>query len=73
MKVCDLLRILASMPLDHEVMAVYDGAARTEVAHAWIARGGYICLAAKSEFVYHDADRPAYAPTEAENPNWTTP
>lgn len=76
MKVSELIDALLAMPQDLSVGILYDGAARNEVVHAWVARGGhsgpFVVLGGDQEPVYYDSDRPVYAPTEKENAHWQT-
>jgi hypothetical protein len=69
----ELIKALRDMPGNAEVRHIWDGGARTAIAHVWLAKGGYVCTADSDEVVYYDADRPSDAPLETVNPYWSTP
>ena len=74
MKVSELITLLSNAPPDAMAAFVYDGAARGEVVHVWLTRDGKeVLLADCNESVMYDQDRPASAPSVAEQKHWSTP
>lgn len=73
MKVQQLIEALQQMPPDAEVRSMWDGAARGEVQHIWLARGGWVVAADSEDKSYYTEDRPSYAPTEKEVGVWIGP
>ena len=73
MKVHELIATLGTLPREADVQVVWDGAARSDVRHAYLSRKGSVMLADAGEVVYDDADRPETAPSVAEARYWRTP
>lgn len=73
MTVAQLIAVLQALPADAAVLAIWDGGARTDVENAYLARGGYVCLAASEDVVYENEDRPADAPSKHVDAYWKTP
>jgi hypothetical protein len=68
-----LIERLREMPEDAPVLHVWDGVARTEVEHVWLAASGEVVTADNNQVVYDTRDRPADAPTSEQNRYWYTP
>lgn len=73
MTVAELIETLKAMPSDARVFHAWDGAARTEIEHVWVARSGNVITADSGEVVYDTDDRPVTAPTAEQNRYWSTP
>lgn len=73
MKVQQLIAQLSTLPPDADVVAVWDGAARNGINVVWLARSGTVCLGDEGAVVYDTEDRPASAPTTAQDAFWATP
>jgi hypothetical protein len=72
-KVCDLIAALSEMPPTAEVWHLWDGEARTQIEHVWLARSGAVVTADNREVAYSTEDRPESAPTEEQDQYWKTP
>ena len=73
MKVQQLIKALKRMPAKADVWHLWDGCARTEIEHVWLARNGKVVTADIDEGCYATEDRPVSAPTEVEDRHWQTP
>lgn len=73
MKVKDLIRVLQTMPPEASVTHLWDGEARTNIEHVWLAREGFVVTSDFGEVCYSNGTRPNDAPTEKENNYWHTP
>jgi hypothetical protein len=73
MKVRELIEKLQALPPDAEVWHLWDGEARSVIQHVWLARQGHVVTADSEAVCYSDGSRPPEAPTEAEDPYWSTP
>jgi hypothetical protein len=69
----ELIEALSALEQDAQVKYAWDGAARSNVEMAWLAKGGYVVLAGHGDDIYYTEDRPADAPTEDESPIWCVP
>lgn len=68
-----LLVLAVAMPPEAEITHLWDGEARTNIRHVWLARGGFVVTADHGMVCYSDATRPASAPTAAEDLYWKSP
>lgn len=71
--VAQLIAKLQAMPPDAKVMAIYDGFCSVDPEHVWLSRGGYVVMVDSSAPVYHDRDRPEWAPMEKDDGVWMSP
>jgi len=71
MKVKELQDALSKMPPEAEVDYIWDGAARSTAEIVFLARSGTVMIAELSQPVYYDDDRPASAPTEEQQADWS--
>jgi hypothetical protein len=70
MNVAQLIKVLEQMPLDAEVMHLWDGCAKTCIKAVWLARSGAVVTADTEMVCYDDGDRPTYAPLAKDEPYW---
>ena len=73
MKVFELIERLRHMPSDADVLRLWDGELRTAIEHVWLSRDGVVGTADNDMVLYSGDSRPADAPTEKEDPYWSTP
>mgnify|MGYP000700415745 CR=1 FL=1 len=73
MNVKDLISALQKMPPDAPVWHIWDGAARSQIAHVWLAKSGHVMTIDQQQVVYDDQDRPASAPPSHETRYWQSP
>lgn len=71
--VSELITRLEKMPPDAKVWHLWDGRLRTEIEHIWLTRTGIVGTADVGQVCYDTDDRPADAPTNAEDGYWITP
>ena len=72
MTVSELIKRLGEMPVDAEVVYLWDGGARGGVEFVWESRGGRVVTADFGEVCYDDEDRPLDAPWAGDR-YWGTP
>jgi hypothetical protein len=73
MTAAELMQLLETMPPDARVWHVWDGEARTEVEHVWLARDGTVVTADNNQVLYSTESRSEDAPTSDQEPYWCTP
>lgn len=73
MKVPELIKVLKLMPSNAKVYHLWDGEARTEIKHVYLARSGNVITADDRQVAYCNEDRPISAPTSDEDQYWETP
>lgn len=73
MTVAQLIEKLQAMPQDAEVWSIYDGFCSVDPDHVWVARGGHVVMVSEDSPVYHDDDRPEWAPREKTIRTWLAP
>lgn len=71
MTVKELIAELQKQPQDLDVVYVWDGEARGQADHVWLARGGFVVICSDGEAVYSTGTRPKAAPTASKNPYWS--
>lgn len=71
MRVKELITELEKMPMDAEVLHVWDGEARTGIEFVWLAESGYVITADFGELVYSVKSRPPSA--DKNDRYWVTP
>ena len=62
MNVRQLIEELGKMPPSAEVLHLWDGVARTNIEHVWLARTGIVVTADFDEVSYMEGDRPKSVP-----------
>ncbi len=73
MKVKQLIKALKRMPAKADVWHLWDGCARTEIEHVWLAKNGMVITADIDMSCYPTDHRPVSAPTAEEDGYWRTP
>jgi hypothetical protein len=73
MQVKKLIKALKQMPQDAYVWHLWDGEARTQIKHVWLAREGRVITADDEQVCYTGKTRPKGSPTEKKEPYWKTP
>ena len=73
MTVQQLINKLHELPHYAKVWFIWDGAARSEADHVWLAKSGDVVIAEADDMVYYDDDRPMDAPFAKDAPYWRTP
>ncbi len=68
-----LIALLQTMPQDAVVDHLWDGAPRTRINLVWLSRSGHVITSDYDEVCYYDEARPKDAPSEKDEPHWTTP
>lgn len=72
MKVHELITALQAMPLDADVLHLWDGGARTVINVVWLSRDGRVITSDYGMLCYPNNDRPPTAPTTDEELYWKT-
>ena len=72
MKVRELITALQTMPADADVKHLWDGCPRTSIEIVYLARSGEVVTSDYDMVCYYTDCRPADAPTEQQEPYWTT-
>lgn len=73
MKVRELIEKLQLMPMDADVLHLWDGEARTAIEFVWLSQDGNVISADFGMVCYSDETRPVGAPTKAQDMYWKTP
>jgi hypothetical protein len=73
MNVTQLIEKLSKMPPNADVGHLWDGEVRTIVQHVWLSNGGYVVTSDHGQVCYSQRSRPIDAPSQKENPYWSTP
>jgi hypothetical protein len=73
MKVSELIERLQEMPLDAEVLHLWDGGLRTAIEHVWLTRTGVVGTGDHDQVCYDTDGRPLEAPTQEQDRYWSTP
>ena len=73
MKVKELIDKLQSMPMDADVLHLWDGEANTTIELVWLSRDGRVITSDFGQVCYSEETRPEGAPTEEQHRFWSTP